>query len=85
MTIYDYARASTEEKKLLIGEEAVLIEKFQDRENTIYVYYLTGFFVEVTMNNNVIVENIPYKRGYKFDKKKIHSLWKKNALYDLAA
>jgi hypothetical protein len=85
MTIYDYARSSAEEKKLLITEEAILIEKFDDKNNTVYIYYLDDFFVEITMHNSVILENLPFKRGYKFDKKNIHAFRKKNTMYSLAA
>lgn len=85
MTIYDYAKSGAKEKMLLINDEAILIETFRDNENTIYVYRLFDFFVELTTNNGAVIENTPYKRGYKFDKKNIHALEKRNTLYSLAA
>ena len=85
MTIYDYARSGAEMKNLIIREEAVLIENYKDGENTICVYLLDDFFVEITMNKGTIIDNIPFKRGYRYDKKNIHTLEKKTALYKVAA
>jgi hypothetical protein len=37
------------------------------------------------MKHGIIIDNIPYKRGYRFDKKNSHALEKRNAIYNVAA
>jgi len=84
-TIYDYAKLSLGEKNLLLSNEAILFDKYEDKGDTVLIYHLDDFFVELTMRNGFIVDNIPYKRGYRFDKKNIHALEKRNAFLNLAA
>lgn len=84
-TIFDYAKLSAAEKNEWLNNDAILIENYRDKENIIMVYYLNGFFVELTMKHGIIIDNIPYKRGYRFDKRQAHALEKRNAFYNQAA
>ena len=63
MTIYDYAKLSNSEKMNLIKGTALFIDQYNSDHIT-YVYFLNGFFVEVTEKAGQIVDIIPYKRGY---------------------
>lgn len=84
-TIFDYAKLNLEEKKKVLSNEATLLERYQYKEDTIYIYHLNGFFVELIIRNGIVTDNIPYKRGFRFDKKNIHAIQKRNILYSLAA
>lgn len=67
MTIYDYAKLSVSEKIKLIKGTALFIDQYNSDTIT-YVYFLNGFFVEVTEKAGKIVDVIPYKRGYSKNK-----------------
>jgi hypothetical protein len=83
MTIYDYIKLSEREKEMILRSDALYLEFYAQEETLVYVYFLNGFFVEVTMKNGEIVDNIPYKRGYKFSKREMHSLEKRNVFHEL--
>jgi hypothetical protein len=83
MTIYQYAKLSDREKENILRNEAIYLEFYGEEDTLIYVYFLNGFFIEVTMKNGKILENIPYKRGYRFNKKEMHSLEKRNIFREL--
>lgn len=85
MNIYEYAKLSKGEKEQLLNNDALFLEQYNDSESTIHVYYLNGFFVEVTVKEGKIIDNIPYKSGYKLNKNEIHNLEKRNCMYHLAA
>lgn len=85
MTIYDYAKLSTEEKEVVVKTEALFLEDYIENGKIIYVYYLDGFFIEVTKVNNRIIDSIPYIRGYKINKKNLHAIEKRNAVLSFAA
>ncbi len=63
ITIYDYAKLSTTEKMKLIKGTALFIDQY-NADCIVYVYFLNGFFIEVTEKDGKIAEIIPYKRGY---------------------
>ncbi|MBA2611063.1 MAG: hypothetical protein H0U95_03765 [Bacteroidetes bacterium] len=60
MTIYEYARLSTEQKKAVLKNEAILLEHFAANGNTVYVYFLNNFFIEIVTKNGKIIDNIPF-------------------------
>lgn len=64
-TVFEYAKLNKEEKHELLIKEAFFLEHYYDNGNTIYVYYLNGYFIELTTKNGVILYNLPFKRGYK--------------------
>jgi hypothetical protein len=83
MTIYDYIKLSEKEKENVLKHEALYLEFYAQDDTLVYVYFLNCFFVEVTMRSGKIIDNIPYKRGYKFNRKEIHSLEKRNVFREL--
>ena len=85
MNIHEYARLSPKEKEELIKNYALFIENYNDKENNISVYYLNGFFIEVTMKDRKMIDIIPYKRGYSTIKNNIQPIQKKKSIYILAA
>ena len=85
MNIYDYAKLPGAEKELLLREEGLFLEKYSDGNNIVFVYYLDGFFIELTTKEGNIIDLIPFKRGYKLNKTKLHEIEKRNLLYGMAA
>ena len=81
MTIYDYAKLSEGEKEELLKNQALFVEQYTDGDVLIQIYFLNGFFVEVTIKKGKVTDNIPYKRGYKINK----DIPKTNLKYCLAA
>ena len=81
MKMYDYIKLSETEKEHLLRTDAIFLEHYNDDKKTVYVYFLNGFFVEVTMDNGNVVDNIPYQRGYKINRQNINS----NSKYCMAA
>jgi hypothetical protein len=70
LSIYEFARLTLVEKADLITNQGVFLENLGDSGNEINLYYFNGFFVEVEVNKlqNMIVEIIPFKQGYKVKK-----------------
>jgi hypothetical protein len=64
ITIYDYAKLSAEEKEELLKNQALFIDQYNEDEVLIQIYFLNGFFVEVSIKNGKVTDNIPYQRGY---------------------
>jgi hypothetical protein len=57
------------EKALILRKEAKFIDEYTDNNGErIFVYYLNGFFIEAVTNVGVIIDVVPYKRGYKVNK-----------------
>ncbi len=83
MTIYDYIKLNDRQKENILKNDALYMEFYASEDTLIHVYFLNGFFIEVTMKNGLIIDNIPYKRGYKFDTKTVHSLEKRNVFKEL--
>jgi len=67
MTIYEYAKLSNSEKINMLKGTALFIDQY-NTDSKIYVYFLNGFFVEVTEKAGKVTDIIPYKRGYKQNK-----------------
>ncbi|MBL7910008.1 MAG: hypothetical protein JNJ41_02990 [Bacteroidia bacterium] len=85
MNIYDYAKLSKGEKEVVVNNDALFLEDYIDREHIIYVYYLNGFFIEVTKQNDKIIDCVPFIRGYKINKKNLHAIEKRTILVNVAA
>ena len=85
MNIYEYAKLQQAEKVELLKEDGLFLEKFQDNDHTVFMYYLEEFFVELIIKDGKIVDIIPYKKGYKLNKTKLHEIEKRNMLYGMAA
>ena len=65
ITIYDYAKLSAEEKEELLKTQALFVDQYNDDEVLIQIYFLNDFFIEVTIKDGKVTDNIPYQRGYK--------------------
>lgn len=85
MTLYDYAKLPEAEKERLLKEEGLFLEKFADKDQMVFVYYLEGFFVELTTKEGKMLDILPYKRGYRLNKAKLHEIEKRNMLFGVAA
>lgn len=81
MTIYDYAKLSEGEKEELLKNQALFVDQYNDGDVLIQIYFLNGFFIEVTIRNGKITDHIPYQRGYKINK----SISKTGQKYCMAA
>jgi hypothetical protein len=66
MTIHQFAKLAKTKKEELIQKQAVFLESFTENENLVNLYYLDGFFIEITLSplQNDPIDIIPYKRGY---------------------
>jgi len=85
MTVYNYAKLSKREQESLLNSEGLYLDLYFDNENLINVYYLNGFFIEVVLCKGMVIDILPYKRGYEMDKRRLHAIQKRNALLSLAA
>ena len=68
MTIYDYAKLSEGKKEELLKNQALLVDQYNEEDVLLQIYFLNGFFVEVTIKDGKVTDNIPYQRGYKINK-----------------
>ena len=65
MTITDFARLEKREKIGILLSQALLVDSYKENEDRITVYFLNGFFVELTVNQHMVSDIIPFKRGYR--------------------
>lgn len=65
MTIYDYAKLSEEKKEELLKTQALFVDQYNDDDMLVQIYFLNDFFIEVTLKDGKVTDNIPYQRGYK--------------------
>jgi hypothetical protein len=65
MTIYKFAKLSRSDKEAMLRNYALFIEQLKDGKNAVCVYFMDGFFVEVTIIDGMAVSFMPYQRGYK--------------------
>jgi len=79
MTIIEYAKLKPSEKETILRNESLLIDQYKIGKLEVLVYFFNGFFIEVTIQEGKIIDNLPYARGFKLDKKNIHNLEKRNA------
>ena len=72
VTIQHFIKLSFEEKSQLICNEGNLIDAYHDNHFEVKVFSLHDFFAEVILNveEEKIVDIIPYKRGFSFFSKK---------------
>ncbi|MGZ3884626.1 MAG: hypothetical protein ACXVPD_10525 [Bacteroidia bacterium] len=66
MTIYKFAKCTKTEQEELIQSKGLFLDSWNENENCITLYYLNGFFVEVTLSlfHNDPIEITPFKRWY---------------------
>ncbi|HEX7414890.1 MAG TPA: hypothetical protein VF411_12675 [Bacteroidia bacterium] len=71
MTIFEYIRLNKEARAEVLSSKGVFIESYADLGSSINLYYLSSFFVEVTLDSNKNITDItPFMRGYRTDKYK---------------
>jgi len=85
MTIVEYTKLSEEKKVNAVMLWAILIDNYTEGEKETRVYFMDGFFIEISVENGKVVENLPYKRGFKVNKQLLHEAEKKYAVLELAA
>lgn len=69
MTIFEYIRLDKEAREKIILSKGVFLESYTDLNNFIHLYYLSSFFVEVTLDNEKnIIDITPFMRGYRTEK-----------------
>lgn len=77
INITDFAKLSLTEQCRAIKEMGIFLESYMDDISFVKVYYLSGFFVEVTVGEPELghIEITPYRTGYKTEHYK-HILFK---------
>lgn len=67
ITIIDFIRLSLSEQCKILKQLGIFLESYQDKETLVKIYYVSGFFVEVTISKPELekIEIIPYRNGYK--------------------
>jgi hypothetical protein len=67
MSIHEFIQLNKENQKLLLEEKGLCFDVFNEKENSVYLYFLYGFFVEVvTPPGSNKSEIIPFKKGFRF-------------------
>jgi hypothetical protein len=63
----EFLKLSAAEKQWHIRNKGLLVDKDQDDERCINLYFIEGFFVEEVLckEDNSLIELLPYTRGYK--------------------
>jgi hypothetical protein len=82
MTIREFAKLDYLEKVYLLKNMATLIDTYMDHGNLVYIYSISGFFVEATINpiTEAILDIIPYRRGFLTDKSYLFNHLRQNIL-----
>ncbi|MHB8258687.1 MAG: hypothetical protein ACYDCN_00425 [Bacteroidia bacterium] len=71
MTIFEYIRLNAEARAEVLLSKGVFMESYADLGSSIDVYYLSSFFVEVTLDKDKNITDItPFRRGYRTNKYK---------------
>jgi len=68
-SFYNFAKLTKKQQGILLNDEGIFLDLDCEKETTIRLYFLQGFFVEEIFNRNLneIVDVIPYKQGYKIE------------------
>ena len=66
-SFYEFARMNNNEKTNMLVNKGVLIDKDNEKEESVNLYYLNGFFVEETISKKygIVTDIIPFKHGYR--------------------
>ena len=85
MDIFNYIRLSKREKEMVLSNEAIFLENYSENGKSVNVYYLHNFFVELVFSNGVLIDNIPYQRGYKVNESQLFFKEQRPVFYKTAA
>ena len=66
-SFFRFNRLSQTEKVELLKKTGILMDTDEDGDNTVKLYFLYGFFVEMILcrHSKALIELIPYKNGYR--------------------
>ncbi len=80
--IQEFAKMDYLEKVHLLKNMATLIDSYEDNGNMVFVYAVSGFFVEATINptTETIIDIIPYRRGFLTNKSYLLNHLRQNIL-----
>lgn len=69
MTIFEFAKLKPSQKEEIIHTKAMLIESYVEKDIRVTLYYMPSFFIEVStcLKLNVVLDVIPYRRGFKIE------------------
>lgn len=78
----EFIKLNILEKAYLLKNMATLIDTYMDKGNLVYIYSLSDFFVEATVNTSTetIIDMIPYKRGFFTNKSYLNNHLSQNIL-----
>jgi hypothetical protein len=81
-TMREFTKLDVLEKAYLLKNMATLIDTYMDKGNMVYIYSLSDFFVEATVNpaTETIIDMIPYKRGFFTNKSYLNNHLRQNIL-----
>jgi hypothetical protein len=67
MELLEYLRSKPEEKNNILNKEGIILDTEIENGLAVILYFVNYFFVEVTIDieNDRIVDLIPYKRGFR--------------------
>ena len=74
MNIVEYSKLSLNGKEEMLKHHSLLLESYTDKEAIIYIYYMNGFFIEVTVKEGRVVDYLPFQRGFCTRKNNIYPL-----------
>jgi hypothetical protein len=55
---------SAGQKKKLLMSKALFLDEQKEGDERVCLYFLQGIFVETIEKSGVVIENLPYKRGF---------------------
>lgn len=66
-SFFSFARMNNTEKKSMLNSSGLLLDVDLEKEQSVKLYFLDGFFVEETISHpeNKVLDIIPYKHGYR--------------------
>jgi len=68
MTLYEFIRLNLSKRADVIGTTGIFLETHLDKGNSINLYYLNGFFVEVLKSStDKVIEITPFTKGYRVE------------------
>jgi len=65
MNLFEYARLREHEKQVVLIQHGILIEGYTEKGLIINLYRLFDFFVEIKVKEGTVIDNLPFKRGFK--------------------
>lgn len=69
-TLTDFIKKDFTSQSLILKENALMLDQYTEKDKTVNLYFLEGFFVEETVSGkeNKVIDILPFKQGYKIEK-----------------